>query len=102
MTKRSLYYKLDENEEPVPVQVHEWATDDLEKHIIGRDTEGNTLVSTIFLGVDHDPAGDKPMLWETMVFHGRTAEYQKRYSSAKEARKGHGEVVKKVFGEENR
>lgn len=67
----------------------------------GRITErtliGKVLVSTVFLGLDHSFGGKVPILWETMIFNSRLKvlkNYQVRYSSLKNAQKGHKEAVK--------
>ena len=67
----------------------------------GRITEqtyiGKVLVSTVFLGIDHSFGGKVPILWETMIFESKKKalqEYQVRYSSLKEAKKGHKYAVK--------
>lgn len=71
------------------------------------DIEGGR-VSTVFLHVDHNfwsearpegcleaPPGVemRPILFETMVFGGKYNEYQRRYCTLAEAKKGHWEVV---------
>ncbi|MFH8483633.1 hypothetical protein [Streptomyces sp. NPDC018055] len=53
-------------------------------------------VSTVWLGLDHGYSGGDPVIFETMVFrNGDTAdeEWARRYSSEKEAREGHAEIV---------
>jgi hypothetical protein len=60
-------------------------------------SSGEWEVSTVFLGLDHNfGSGGKPVLWETMVFGGPMDEYQERYSSVTEARRGHNKVVEKL------
>lgn len=53
-------------------------------------------VSTVFLGIDHNWGSGPPVLWETMIFGGRHAGYQRRYTSVAEAQKGHEEAVELV------
>ncbi len=57
-------------------------------------------VSTVWLGLDHSFGGDKPLIFETMVFSRKDDEndldYQ-RYSTLEEAQKGHEEIVKKYI-----
>lgn len=58
-------------------------------------------VSTVFLALDHNISfnneKDKlPILWETMVFGGEFDGYQKRYTSHKDALKGHKLIVSKI------
>lgn len=67
---------------------------------------GEARVSTVFLHVDLNfwnlegssleaPPGVemRPILFETMVFGGKYNEYQRRYCTLAEAKKGHWEVV---------
>ncbi len=46
-------------------------------------------VSTVFLGLDHGFNNGKPIVFETMIFGGKHDQYQKKYSSYKEAVQGH-------------
>lgn len=55
-------------------------------------------VSTVFLGIDHSYGDGEPLLFETMVFGGDHDGFCDRYSTKKEAVKGHKRVVKIVFG----
>ena len=62
----------------------------------------NHLVSTIFLGLDHNfGLSRKKILFETMVFYkgkgtSRLNDEQERYSTYKEAIKGHNKLVKLI------
>ena len=52
------------------------------------------LVSTVFLGLDHNFFSEgPPILWETMIFGGHMNDFQQRYSSLEEAMKGHREAL---------
>lgn len=57
---------------------------------------GNVYVSTVFLGLDHSFGESKPLLFETMVFGGDLDSEQERYSTWKQAEKGHQQMIKKV------
>ena len=35
---------------------------------VAKDRVGYMVVSTVFLGIDHNFGGDTPILWETLVF----------------------------------
>lgn len=68
---------------------------------------GEVLVSTVFLGIDHDwgnpmvkdpNARRKPLLWETMVFGGDHDGFQERHRSADEAVAAHELAVAMVKG----
>lgn len=53
-------------------------------------------VSTVFLGVDHRFGDGPPIVFESMVFQNTAFEVEcRRYSTAKEARAGHAELVDK-------
>ena len=57
------------------------------------------LVSTVFLGLDHDFPynSEEPILWETMVFGGPWRyEPQERYTSYEDAVVGHERWVRKT------
>ena len=62
--------------------------------------EDGTLISTVFLGLDHafGSGGNKLIVFETMVFKNRnklnTEEYMERYSTWDEAIKGHNRIRK--------
>jgi hypothetical protein len=63
---------------------------------------GKTIISTAFLGVDHNlagtPVGAPPILWETMVFvdDDPRGEQIYRYTSREEAIENHWKVVAKT------
>lgn len=66
--------------------------------ITGKTTIKGVDISTVFLGLDHSfSSKDKPVLWETMIFgskHPALQDYQVRYSSLKDAIKGHEDAVR--------
>lgn len=70
----------------------------IEKHDrrVNQTRIGDVRVSTVFLGLDHNFGNGKPLLFETMIFGGNRDSYQERYSTWKEAEKGHREAVKLV------
>lgn len=99
------YYILDADGEPVPC-------DNLEK--FGRwfetaerrvcrdydegDEERKILVSTVFLGIDHNfTESGPPVLWETMVFGGPLDQEQDRYTSRDAAILGHQRMCERVM-----
>jgi hypothetical protein len=63
--------------------------------IIGQDKVGTYMVSTVWLGQDHNWFGGPPVLWETMVFDDSMtvpsliSRYQRRYTSRTAAVAGH-------------
>lgn len=83
---------------------HKWADwmRDVDRRVEERTQIGEWLVSTVFLGIDHNWSGEgPPVLWETMIFrqppgqpvaleNGSWAErYSDRYTSLAAAREGH-------------
>lgn len=58
-------------------------------------------VSTVFLGLDHAlRSNEKPLIFETMVFCGEDYMeiYMDRYTTHKQAQKGHRQAIKWVLG----
>lgn len=68
------------------------------ERVIARDTVGASLVSTVFLGRDHNFGRQgPPVLWETMVFGGMLNEEQDRCAgSMEQAEAMHARMVERV------
>ena len=67
--------------------------------IIARDEVGGYLISTVFLGIDHNFCGDRePLLFETMVFggSGEYTDYQERHSTNSQAVRRHYAIVREI------
>lgn len=98
MRLKTLWYTLDENDNPVPcpdIMKVEGLLGDIEKRRVARDEiTSDIFVSTVFLALDHNhmPDGD-PVLWETMIFGGKYDQSQWRATSKKEALEHHKEAV---------
>jgi hypothetical protein len=62
------------------------------------ETIGDSTVSTIYLGLDHNfLQGGPPILWETMVFGGKLAHKQTRCAGSREqAEAMHAAMIEKV------
>ncbi len=108
------YYILDENGEPqVCDNLLAWANwfETANRHIAKNDIGIPTwkfwlskilkikrwepiYISTVFLGLDHSFGEGPPLLFETLVFGGKHDQEMNRYSTKKEAMKGHEEIVK--------
>lgn len=95
---------LDENKNAIPATLMEWAgwlEGDCDKRIVGRSRIDDKLVSTVFLGLDHGYPEllkvcrelYKPKIFETMVFEKKEDIYCDRYSTWKEAEKGHQKAI---------
>lgn len=100
-------YILDENGEPREATTLEfcafYAGENDKKRIVRQDRLGPAerfLVSTVFLGVDHDFSGKgPPVLWETMIFDQEAStldQRQWRYTSRADAEQGHAAAVLRV------
>lgn len=90
------WYKL-VDKKPVKCDVME-ASKTLEdtNRVVAKDNlGGDIMVSTIFLGIDHNFGDDDspPILFETMVFGGKFGDYQQRYATWEEAEIGHRSIT---------
>ena len=99
---RPFFYIENEKGEPVPVNLKlnalwKWKFLASEKkRRVAKSSVSKVKISTVFLGIDTLFGKGKPLLYETMVFGGVYDHYQRKYSSRKEAMKGHKETVKMV------
>jgi hypothetical protein len=94
---------------PVPCDLMAWAKrfEKDETRIVARDLLKDILVSTVFLGIDHNFIGDgPPVLFETMAFdegkcNGQSILYETRYCTWSEAEAGHKSVVDIINNEKD-
>lgn len=93
------YYILDDNHVPVAVDMMTWATSFDRRPHVGRDTVRGAMVSTVFLGLNHNwIPGGPPHIFETMVFGDPDYDqFQRRYSTWDEAKGGHALVLNHVL-----
>ena len=63
---------------------------------VAQDTIGDSRISTIFLGLDHQFGDGPPLIFETMVFGGPLSDEMDRYSTWDEAAEGHAKMVARV------
>ena len=85
------YYVLDKDHKPIRATLDEWSKF-TEPHCtsrVARDENDEILVSTVFLGLDHNWGEGPPILFETMIFGGEHDEDQWRYETWDEAIAGH-------------
>jgi len=90
-----------EGKEPKPVEdVLEWGRwfETADRRVALTKLPNKVEVSTVFLGLDHSFGGDKPILFETMIFGGKHDQYQERYATWEEAEQGHKQAVELVAG----
>lgn len=93
-------------QEPDLMKWANWLEKAGKQRIIKQERIGEYFVSTVFLSLDQRfgfaTKGDKPILWETMIFNekgtkkvpeGLREHEQVRYSSKKEAEEGHKQVA---------
>jgi hypothetical protein len=79
-------WKLNKEDVPVPEpDPFEWAQwfEESSERVVGRETIGDSTISTVFLGLDHCYDGGEPVLWETMVFGGKLDQEQDRCSGSR-------------------
>ena len=84
--------------EVVPVEdVLEWGEwFETANRVVAKDEINGARVSTVFLGLDHSFGGNKPLLFETMIFGGEHDDYQERYTTWEEAEAGHKKAVEMI------
>ena len=90
VTKREvrnfMYYNLDDDGNAIPCSGEEWHTVFLHpKRHVGSTRLKDSLVSTVFLGLDHQYGDGPPLIFETMIFGGREDGYQDRCTTRQEA-----------------
>jgi hypothetical protein len=93
------HWILNEQGEPVQVGLMTWARWlETGKQQVADDQVGETRVSTVFLGLDHNYTGvGFPVLWETMCFGGPLDMSLRRCSGSREqALAMHAEVLAAV------
>jgi hypothetical protein len=93
------HYVLNANGEPVPEpNILKWGIFfESANRIIKQETIGESLISTVSLGLDHAFSGPTPILWETMVFGGHLDQEQDRSSGSREqAEAMHARTVERV------
>lgn len=67
-----------------------------ERHVAVTQLNDGVYVSTVFLGVDHSVFGNRPILFETLVFGGQLDGEMDRYFTWEEAEAGHAAMVERV------
>lgn len=63
--------------------------------ILGKGSDHEMTVSTVWLGLDHQYGSGPPLIFETMVFAGHTLSdrYCERYTTEEQALQGHDRIV---------
>jgi hypothetical protein len=95
------FYILDEDKNPVETTMDHWALayENFEKcRRVARHERGKEVVSTVFLGIDHNFLGEgPPIVFETMSFPD---EFQERYATWNEALAGHYRRCEVLWGKD--
>lgn len=90
------HYILD-GHTPRPTELMEWAAwFQNADRTVARTEVGETLVSTVFLGIDHRFNEGPLLLFETLVLGGPLDQEMERYSTWDEATAGHATMVDRV------
>ena len=69
------------------------------RFLMKEKTLGFTEVSTVFLGLDHNHFGGRPLLFETMIFGGEHEGELTRCSTWEEAEAMHSEMIGRLKGD---
>lgn len=95
-----LYYRLDGHRVVACADVLEWARwfeTATEERTVAQTTVGSLMVSTVFIGLDSNPLGPVPVLFETKVFPA--GRYGERYATWEDAERGHQRIVDTIRAE---
>jgi len=90
------YYRLDAKHRVKPATRDDFVMlmeGDQGARRVAEDTVDGKLVSTVFLGLDHQFGSGPPLVFETMVFHDGDGREEWRYSTWDAAVAGHARVV---------
>lgn len=95
-----MYYDLD----GAPIDFTRWAAihSDRKQKILKQETINGKLVSTVYLGINHNYGEGEPLIFETMIFpEGEWLEdYCERYATKAQALEGHERAVALIKGEQ--
>lgn len=75
-----------------------WLTENRDTKRVAVDIIGETKISTVFLGLDHQWGDGPPLLYETMIFGGPHDDWQERCSTREEALQMHERAKALVIG----
>lgn len=94
---RPHWYVLDAKGNPVvETDLLTWAAwaDTANRAVAKTQVSEEVMVSTVFLGTDHQLGEGPALLYETMIFGGPEDGFQAKYSTREAALKGHEEAVR--------
>lgn len=94
-----MYYILKEDKTYKLCNPEDWANQfKTINRRVDEDIVNNCFISTVWLGLDHNNFGRKPLVFETMVFDEKNDDvYCERYTSWNEAVEGHKKAVQWVL-----
>lgn len=80
-----------------PMTLEEWArkAEDWSYKVVARTEIGKVVVSTVWLGANHNYGDGPPLIFETMVFGSEDEESCERWATEVEAAEGHEAAVEK-------
>lgn len=93
-------YILDQDGTAVPEpDVLKWAIwfGSADRTVAHDELPDGVVVSTVFLGIDHQFGDGSPLLFETMVFGGTMDESQVRFTTRADALAGHQVMVNQLM-----
>lgn len=91
-----MWYVLDENNNPVKSDLEESNKflKDIQRRVVAHDQlPDGSLLSTVFLCMDHSYGVGDPVLFESMWFGGPYEGHQRRYKTWQEALEGHASML---------
>ncbi len=91
-------YILGKNHELIEADLMTWARffEDKDNRRVALDVIGDSQISTVFLGCDHNWGEGEPLLFETMIFGGKRGGEQWRWHTWQEAEEGHKKIVEEL------
>lgn len=92
-------YIINENGQPEPApDLLLWARwfETADRVVAKTEVGEDIMVSTVFLGTDHQWGDGPPILYETLVFGGELDGEMERYSTQEDAKVGHAAMVERV------
>jgi hypothetical protein len=82
------------------ISAEEWGVIHSTDKIVAQEQIGGCMISTVWLGINHNWGDGPPLIFETMVFPLKDSGkwnleplYMDRYATEEEARAGHATVV---------
>jgi hypothetical protein len=93
------FYILTADRVAVPVDQDTWARwlTSTDRHVASTELAPDSLVSTVFLGLDHSWGHGPRQIFETMVFGGPLDQQCVRYATWAQAEAGHDQMVARIL-----